>query len=172
VLSPVLFHGRLFRVLPKAVFQLGILIPLSLQAEPLSKPENLTPAESRGKIIYTTGQNSSGMPLSYKLLSAGEGSLPAKGVDCANCHGIDGKGGREGGVLIPDIRYATLTRPSTAPLFLGRQRATYTDALLSRAIMQGLDSSGQELGSLMPRWVLSESEVQDLLKYLKRLGRE
>jgi mono/diheme cytochrome c family protein len=163
---------RFFRGLPRVVFQAGILIPLSLQADPLSKPEKLTPAESRGKIIYATGQSSSGRPLSYKLLSAGEASLPAKGVDCANCHGIDGRGGREGGVLIPDIRYATLTRPSTAPLFLGKQRAAYTDALLSRAITRGLDSSGQELGSLMPRWTLSESEQRDLLKYLKRLGRE
>jgi hypothetical protein len=167
-----LFHWRLFCGLPAIVFQVGILISLSLQAGPLSKPEKLTPAESRGRIIYTTGQSSSGKPLSYKLLSASEGSLPAKGVDCANCHGIDGRGGREGGVLIPDITHATLTRPSTAPLFLGRQRAAYTDALLSRAITRGLDSSGQELGSLMPRWVLSESEVQDLLRYLKRLGRE
>jgi len=75
-------------------------------------------------------------------------------------------------VPIPDITYATLTKPSTASLFLGRRRAAYTDALLARAITEGLDSSGQQLGSLMPRWALSESEVQDLLKYLNRLGRE
>jgi len=164
-----MFHWKLLRGLTKVVIRVSLFIPLWIHAGPLSKAEALTPAESRGKIIYTAGQSPSGGLLFYRLLSAGEGFLPAKGIDCASCHGIDGKGGREGGVVIPDITYAALTKPSTAPLFLGRQRAAYTDALLSRAITQGLDSSGQQLGSLMPRWALSESELQDLLQYLKRL---
>ena len=54
----------------------------------------------------------------------------------------------------------------------GRKRAPYTDALLARAITQGLDSSGQQLNLLMPRWSLPESELRDLLRYLKRLGSE
>ncbi len=154
------------------VFLVGLSFPLSLQADPLSGPESLTPAESRGKMIYTTSQSPLGRPVFYRLLSAGTNVFPAKGVFCANCHGLDGKGGRKGDAVAPDITYGALSRPSTASASSRGQRAPYTDALLARAITQGLDSSGEQLSPLMPRWVLSESELQDLLKYLKRLGRE
>ena len=69
-----------------------------------------------------------------------------------------------------DITYATLTRPLLASPHWNKARAAYTDALLARAITRGLDSSGQQLDASMPRWVLSESDLKDLLKYMKRLG--
>ncbi len=152
------------------VFLVGLFFPLSLQADPLSPREDLTPAESRGKIIYTTSQSPSGRPVFYRLLSAGTNVFPAKGVFCAGCHGLDGKGGRKGDAVAPDITYGALSRPSTASASSRGQRAPYTDALLARAITQGLDSSGEQLSPLMPRWVLSDSELQDLLTYLKHLG--
>ncbi len=152
------------------VFLVGLFFPLSLLADSLSEPDGLTPAESRGKIIYATGQNSSGRPVFYRLLSAGTNVFPAKGVFCASCHGLDGKGGRKGDVAAPDITYGGLSRPSTVSASSIRQRPPYTDALLARAIIQGLDSSGEQLSPLMPRWMLSESELQDLLTYLKHLG--
>jgi mono/diheme cytochrome c family protein len=149
------------------------VVSFSLRAEPPpSKWADLTPAESRGRIIYSTGRSLSGQPLSYRLLGAGQGLLPAKGVFCANCHGPDGKGGREGNIVMADITYGTLTRPLPASPPWNKARAPYNDALLARAITQGIDSSGQQLDASMPRWVLSESELQDLLKYLKRLGRK
>jgi len=160
--------GWLFRALAGVLFSISLLVPLSLQTEPRSRPEGVTPAESRGKIIYTTGQSPSGRPLFYRLLS-GEDFLPARGVACANCHGLDGRGGREGNVVAPDITYGVLIKPSAAPLPSGRSRSPYTDGLLVRAITEGLDSSGNRLNSMMPRWSLSDSELQDLLKYLKRL---
>ncbi len=133
------------------------------------EPADLTPAELRGKIIYAKGQGASGAPVSYRLLGAGDGLLPAKGVVCANCHGRDGNGGREGEIILADIRYQTLTKPLPASPPWYRGRAPYTDATLARAIAQGMDSSGNQLNASMPRWVLSPSELQDLLQYLKRL---
>lgn len=155
----------------RAAFAAGLLIPFSLRADPPSMRAGLTPAESRGKIIYTTGRSPSGRPLAFRLLGT-EGLLPAKGVFCANCHGTDGKGGREGNMVISDITYGTLAKPLPASPPSDRGRAAYTDALLARAITQGIDSSGQQLAALMPRWVLSESELEDLLEYLKCLGRK
>jgi mono/diheme cytochrome c family protein len=165
-----LFRSSPFRALAGVVFRVSLVIPLSLQADPLSRPESLTPAQSRGKIIYTTGQSPSGGPLLYRLLSAGTSVFPAKGVFCASCHGLNGEGGRKGDVVAPDITYGGLSRPSTASASSIRQRPPYTDALLARAIIQGLDSSGEQLSPLMPRWMLSKSELQDLLTYLKHLG--
>jgi len=137
----------------------------SLQAAP---PAKLTPAESRGKVIYTTGRTASGKRLSYRIAS-GDEYLPARGVGCENCHGDDGKG-REGDVLTPPITFETLAIPFT---FRSRSRSPYdSDAVIVRAITEGFDASDNRLNVAMPRWALSKSELQDLLAYLKRLRSE
>ena len=152
-----------------AVVFLAGLLPLVLGAEPPSAPESLTPAEARGKIIYTMGRSPAGGPLYYRLISAGRNSFPARGTSCVRCHGPEGRGGRSGDVVPADISYGALSKAATVS---GRERVAYTDALLARAITEGLDSSGEQLSLLMPRWLLSESELADLLAYLKHLGRE
>jgi len=45
----------------------------------------------------------------------------------------------------------------------------YTDALIMRAITQGLDPAGEPLDWTMPRWQMSEADLTDLLAYLKTL---
>lgn len=132
----------------------------------------LTAAEARGKIIYTTSRTAAGHGLTFRLLSAGDGVLPANGIVCANCHGADGQGAREGNIVMADIRYATLMRSQPATPPRRRARAAYTDALLVRAIRQGIDASGQPLEASMPRWVIDDADLHDLLAYLRRLGRE
>jgi mono/diheme cytochrome c family protein len=150
--------------------RVGLLCPLLLRADPASTMHKPTPDEARGKIIYATGQSPAGGPISYRLLSAGATVFPARGVFCANCHGVDGRGGKKGDAFAPDITHDILSRPLETSGPLGRQRPAYTQALLARAITQGLDSSGELLSPMMPRWVLSESELQDLLQYLEHLG--
>jgi len=165
----VLHAGRLRTAISALLFA-GISASALVRADAPGKIEDLTPDEARGKLIYATGRGAAGRLLYFRLLTAGERALPASGIFCANCHGADGKGGREGNIVMADITDGTLTRPLPASPPWNKARAAYTDALLARAITQGLDSSGQQLDSSMPRWVLSESELQDLLKYLKRLG--
>ncbi|MBI4488430.1 MAG: c-type cytochrome [Deltaproteobacteria bacterium] len=167
-----MFRERLFWALAGVVFPISFLVPLWLPADPPSKSERLTPAESRGKIIYTRGRSPSGNELSFWLVGGGQ-RLPAGGVTCATCHGEDGQGGREGNLIVtPDITYEALTKPGHVTLPSGRKRVPYTDVLLARAITQGLDSSGQKLNLLMPRWNLTGSDLQDLIAYLKRLRKE
>jgi len=153
-----------------ALFFAGISTSTVALADASGDIEGLAPDEARGKIIYTTGRGAAGRLLYFRLLTAGERALPANGVFCANCHGADGKGGREGNIVMADITYGTLSRPLPASPPWNRARAAYTDALLARAITQGVDSSGQQLDSSMPRWILFDPELQDLLKYLKRVG--
>jgi mono/diheme cytochrome c family protein len=162
---------RAFRALAGVVFLISLLVPIWLQTEPFSRPGGLSPAESRGKIIYATSRSPSGKELYFRLVGGGQ-RLPAGGVTCASCHGENGRGGREGNLIAPDVTYKALTKPGHVTLPSGRKRAPYTDALLARAITKGLDSSGQKLNLLMPRWSLSESDLRDLLAYLKRLGNE
>jgi len=164
------FRARCLRTAVCALFFAGVSTSTPVRADAPGRIDDLTPDEARGKIIYTTGRGAAGRLLYFRLLTAGERALPANGIFCANCHGADGKGGREGNIVMADITYATLSRPLPASPPWNKARAAYTDALLARAITQGLDSSGQQLDASMPRWVLSESELQDLLKYVKRLG--
>lgn len=163
-----MFRGRPCRAWARTLVSLGVLSALTAGADPGPKSRGLTPAEARGKIIYTTGRSPSGRPLSIRLLGT-EGSLPSGGFFCANCHGPEGKGGREGDIVMPDIRWATLVKPSRGAPPWNRARAAYTDALLVRAITEGVDASGQQLDASMPRWVLPQPDLRDLLQYLKRL---
>ena len=165
-----MFHARRLRTAISALLFAGISTSAPVRADTPGRIDDLTPDEARGKIIYTTGRGAAGRLLYFRLLTAGDRALPANGIFCANCHGVDGKGGREGNIVMADITYGTLSRPLPASPPWNKARAPYTDALLARAITQGLDSSGQQLDASMPRWVLSESELQDLLKYVKRLG--
>jgi len=156
--------GASFYVSAAAVWA-GLLFSASIEA---GSPAKLTPAESRGKVIYTTGRTASGKRLSYRIAS-GDEYLPARGVGCENCHGDDGKG-REGDVLTPPITFETLANPFT---FRSRSRSPYdSDAVIVRAITEGFDASDNRLNVAMPRWALSKSELQDLLAYLKRLRSE
>jgi hypothetical protein len=148
----------------------GISTSVPLRAQTPDRLADLTPDEARGSLIYTTGRGADGRPLEFRLLTAGERPLPASGFACTNCHGADGKGGKEGSIVMADIRYGTLIRPLPASPPWNRGRVPYTDALLARAISRGVDSSGQQLDASMPRWLLSESELADLVGYLKRLG--
>ncbi len=48
--------------------------------------------------------------------------------------------------------------------------ATYTDELIKRSITDGIGASGHALDKTMPRWKMSEKELDDLLEYLRSLG--
>lgn len=133
-------------------------------------PQGLSPAEARGKILYTTGRSESGAPLYFRIYSAGDRLLPARAVVCVSCHGADGRGGKEGNVSMADISRGALTKPLIPSEPWLRRRVPYTDDQIGRAITDGVDSSGQSLGPMMPRWVIQESDLQDLLQYMKRLG--
>lgn len=155
-----------------ALLVAGISMSGLLRAQAPDKVSPLTPEEARGRSIYDTGRSADGRPLEFRLLTAGEQPLPANGFACASCHGADGKGGREGSIVMADITHGTLSRPLPASPPWNRRRVPYSDALLARAITQGIDSSGQQLDASMPRWLLSEPQLADLVGYLKRLGRQ
>jgi len=45
----------------------------------------------------------------------------------------------------------------------------YTDETIKRAITQGEDPDGEPLDWPMPRWTMSDEDLNDLLEYLKGL---
>jgi mono/diheme cytochrome c family protein len=88
----------------------------------------------------------------------------------AACHGSDGRGGSPilmGTAISSDIRYKHLLEEDEHGE--GEEHPPYTDALIKRAITQGLDPAGEPLDLTMPRWRLSDRDLNDLLEYLKGL---
>lgn len=129
---------------------------------------SLSPQEQRGKLIYLKGEPSDGNEIKV-LLGGDELEVPSTAFACANCHGLKGEGGREGGLQPPPIDWATLTAPHTSAL-TRRERAPYTEASLARAIREGLDPAGARLHPGMPLYQMNAAQTADLIAYLKKLG--
>jgi cytochrome c oxidase subunit 2 len=117
---------------------------------------------ANGKWIYDTGNDPNGQPISYS-----DGMMMR--TSCAGCHGADGHGLRTPMFVAPNITYHNLTDPAGMLEPDGGHGPTYTDALIRRAVTEGIAAEGDPLNSLMPRWQLSNQEWNDLLAYLKTL---
>lgn len=145
-----------------------LLFSTSLRAKPY------IPAE--GELIYRQGVLSTGVSIRAER----EPGISIEGAEaaCVNCHRRSGLGSSEGRYIIPPITAKYLFRPSgnnnevrTLPNASGvrANRSTYTDAMLARAIREGLNPDGRELSYLMPRFKLKDDAMNALISYLKGL---
>lgn len=131
----------------------------------------LTPQEARGKQIYLQGTSASGREI---LAYLGDASLevPGSAMACANCHGLNGQGKPEGGVLPSNITWEALTKPYGVTHPSGRKHPPYTERALALALTRGLDPAGNKLFNIMPRYQMSGEDLANLVAYLKRLGKD
>ncbi len=133
--------------------------------------EQLSPQEKRGKQIYVQGTSASGKEI---LAYLGDASLevPASTMSCANCHGLDGQGKPEGGIIPSNLTWEALTKPYGVTHPTGRKHPPYTERGLELAITRGVDPGGNKLTNVMPRYQMSGTDLADLIAYLKRLGKD
>jgi cytochrome c oxidase subunit 2 len=128
---------------------------------------------SNGQRIYFTGVDAAGNEIPF---AAGPPWLAMHGGSCVDCHAEDGRGGIAvipGGGVSPDIRYDVLTgkeRPSIEG-DTEHEHTPHTDATIKRAITDGIDADGQALDLTMPRYRMSEKDLNDVIDYLKQLDR-
>ena len=115
----------------------------ALLVTPLLQAAELTPQEMRGKRIYAEGESVAGTPLTA-LVARGSSPLPASIVPCGGCHGADGRGRPEGGVVPPDITWSSLTGSYGHEHDFGRSHQAFDDASFARAVVKGLDPAGNE----------------------------
>ena len=108
----------------------------------------------------------------YRGLADVEATLPSAGITmpsttmpCVNCHGVDGQGGREGGVAVPPISWRRLSM-STA------DRPAYDQALLASALRDGIGADGATLHEIMPRYAISDAQAFELADWLQTIGLE
>lgn len=129
---------------------------------PGSDPQNgeriyFTSISGRGdQITYTGGPNFGGMMMGSYLT-------------CAACHGPEGQGGVHQMHMTtmdaPDIRYSAL---NTMPE-MQQSNMLYSLADFKLAVKSGKHPDGEELNGNMPRWNMSDADLQDLLAFLKTL---
>lgn len=128
-------------------------------------------AIERGRQLYRFGRSARG--LAFEARIAGSEPLPAAALPCAQCHGLDGSGGVEGGALIPSLLPARLRAPyGTRDAKNGRFRPAYDERALGRALIDGLDPAGDVLDLAMPRYGIDARDLADLHAYLGVLGAE
>lgn len=106
-----------------------------------------------------------GLSSSPAQVKQGELSLRLSQAGCDRCHGRDGLGAREGGVAAPPIVWPALMRGTAG-------RPAYSRQSLALALSTGIDSRGRTLNQIMPRFALSDIEVESLLSYLADLPAE
>lgn len=148
-------------------FAVGIVLTLSsVQAQAL------TPEETRGKQIYLRGTSPSGAKINALVGREGV-ALPASAVPCASCHGPDGRGRPEGGIIPPDIRWSELTKVYGHVHDEGRQEGrrhpAFDEAGFTKVILTGVDPGDNRLDQAMPIYQLPKQDMADLLAYMKRL---
>lgn len=130
----------------------------------------LTAREQAGRRLYFQGESSSGTELTATV-GAGV-RLPGSALPCANCHGRDGRGRAEGGVTPPPLIWSELTKPYGHQHPAGREHPVLDERSVARIISEGIDTGGNRLDPLMPRYAMSSEDMTNLLTWLKRLETE
>jgi mono/diheme cytochrome c family protein len=118
--------------------------------------------QSNGQMIYYTGYNQTGERIDTSL---GPHWLYVHGGSCVHCHGENGDGGvpvMMGYVVPSDITYEGLTSGE-------EEHTPYTEETLRTAIRSGIDPDGRPLDPTMPRWDMTDEDVNDMIDYLKTL---
>lgn len=129
--------------------------------------DGLSALERLGRQIYKEGKGDAPV---QALLGSSQTAIAASVVPCASCHGDDGRGRPEGGVVPAEVTAAALGAALDSGPARVRTRVAYTDRLLARAITMGIDSSANRLDAMMPRYQISLKDMAALTAYLKKLG--
>jgi cytochrome c oxidase subunit 2 len=126
---------------------------------------------SNGERIYYLALNRAGSRVSFQ---GGPQWLSMMGGSCVNCHGVNGRGGipiMMSTAVAPNITYQALVSGEHGGHRDGEtDAAPYNDELIKRAVTEGLDAASRHLDWSMPRWLLNEQDLEDLIEYLKVLG--
>lgn len=131
-------------------------------------PDFPTEFSSNGEMIYYTGFNESGQEIP---ISGGPHWLYVHGGSCVDCHGVNGRGGvpiMMSVTIPPDITYETLTSEDEHA-DEHEEHPPYADETIKIAIREGINPVGEEFNYIMPKWDMVDSDIDDLIAYLKKL---
>jgi len=128
----------------------------------------LSPEEQRGQKLFEQGQGASAEEVRATFGNGLE--LPGSAARCAGCHGEDGTGRPEAGILPADIRWSQLTRSYGHRHADGVRHGPFDRDSLATYLRTGVLPGGARGDGRMPRYQLAEADLADLVSYLERLG--
>ncbi len=129
-----------------------------------------------GQRIYREGILPSGLPLHATVEQ--DVALVGARAACINCHRRSGYGATEGNRIVPPVRagylFGNLSSGNPAQRGQLSERSSlptsYDPATFKRALREGMHFSGRPLSALMPRYVLTDADLDLLVDYLRTLS--
>jgi len=115
-----------------------------------------------GRALYMQGLRADGTPLT--AIVSGDVEILGTQFSCDSCHGISGMGSREASVIVPVIAGSKLFAPAAQPA-----RPAYDLKSLAKVLRDGVTPTGRKLDRLMPRFRLTDHEVEAMAAYLHTL---
>jgi cytochrome c len=140
---------------------LGLVVMLTLRIGDSRGQKRI----AAGETLYREGKLLSGATL--EAVVQGDVTVSGAQFSCVACHGRSGMGSVEGARLAPPVIPPYLDAPRKLK---SRPRPPYTEAALARAIRDGIDSGGNQLDRLMPRYRIGDADMAALLEYLRTLS--
>jgi hypothetical protein len=129
--------------------------------------------DSVGEQIYFTGIDGEGNQIRYQ--GGPETGMMMRGyLACASCHGPDAKGGEHVMHMqimdAPDIRWESLATEETEHTDdESDHHDMYDLETFRRAVVDGEHPDGEPLSNDMPRWQMSEENLENVAEYLMSL---
>jgi len=164
--------GKTLLVAGCVLLGLGLLGIIAL---PYIESGLIAPAQypTLGERIYYTGYGENGQVPRSMPGGGMRGAGMMTGAACVDCHREDGRGGSltmmmGRSIEVPDIRYSTLTSSHDEN---GESQPGWTDSEITAAIREGTEPNGEQLRAPMPRWNMSDAEVEAVVGYLKELSK-
>jgi ABC-type branched-subunit amino acid transport system substrate-binding protein len=130
--------------------------------------DELTEAQQRGKQIYFEGVSPRGTEITA-VVGDEAALLPGSTMPCSSCHGSDGLGRPEGGVIPLDIRWSELVKTYGHVHHDGRRHPAFDDDSFIRSMIAGVDPANNPIDRSMPMYQMSGEDMADLVAYMKVL---
>jgi ABC-type branched-subunit amino acid transport system substrate-binding protein len=142
-------------------------LALAVVAQASSATE-LSDAERRGKQIYFEGTSPRGSDITA-VIGDEAALLPGGTMPCSSCHGSDGLGRPEGGVIPLDVRWSELVKTYGHVHHDGRRHPAFDDDSFIRSMIAGVDPANNPIDRSMPMYQMSGEDMADLVAYMKVL---
>lgn len=146
----------------------AVLLALAVVALATNAAE-LTEAERRGKELYLTGRSPSGGEVTA-VMGPDRIRLPGRAAACGGCHGHDGTGRPESGIIPFNVTWTYLTKSYAHVHEGGLMHGPFDDASLAHYMRTGVYPGGATGDPTMPVYDMSQADLEDLIAYLKRIG--
>ena len=122
--------------------------------------DELSEAQQRGKQIYFEGASPRGTEITA-VVGDEAALLPGSTMPCSSCHGSDGLGRPEGGVIPLDIRWSELVKTYGHVHHDGRRHPAFDDDSFIRSMIAGIDPADNPLERSMPMYQMSGEDMAD-----------